>query len=838
MLLGITLRGRSLAAVLFTLLATLAPGTARAGIVTVEARVAASSDDAEQKGGSTSVSLTSSDLELVTESSAQTVGMRFVGLAIPRGVTITDAWLQFQVDEATIDPVALTLRAQAADSAPTFTTAANDVAGRATGSASVSWSPAPWPTVAAVGLDQRATGLAPLIQEVVNRPGWASGNALVLLVTGSGVRTAEAFDGTAAGAPLLHVAYDLPGSSLPPSLTLLGPADHAMFSLGQAVTFSATASDPEDGDVTASLGWTSSRDGLLGSGGSLVRSNLTAGFHTITATARDAGGQTASTSFAIQVVSGYHVLVGAGDISRCDTDHDAETAALLDGIFGTVITLGDNTYGNGSLSEFEGCYGPTWGRQKARTRPALGNQEFDTAGAAGYFGYFGAAAGPAPDGYYSFDVDAWHVVVLNAECANVAGGCARTSPQGQWLAADLAAHPNVCTLAILHRPRGTATLELWQVLYEAGADVVLAGHQHNYERFAPQTPAGGVDASRGIRQFIVGTGGAELSPLGAPSATSVIGNDTSYGVLKLTLYPSSYDWQYLPAAGSTFADVGSSSCVDTGHVNASPVVAITAPAEGAAFRVNTAVTLSATASDAEDGDLSTSIRWSSDRSGFLGTGATLVTSALPSGTHRITATATDAVGGVGTATRTISIYVPGLGTTQHRVASSADDAEERASDGRVNLTSNDLELTFDRRDQVVGLRFPAVSVPRGSTILDAYVQFQVDEVSTGATALAVQVEASDSAAPFLATTRNVSLRPRTPGSVSWSPPDWPTVGAAGTAQRTPNLASLLQPVIDRSGWTPGQALAVIVSGTGWRVAESFEGGAAKAPLLVIQYDAP
>jgi hypothetical protein len=822
---GITLRGRS-HAVAIALFATLSAPPARAAILSLDVRVATSSDDAEQKGGSTSVSLTSSDLELVTDGSAQTVGMRFAGLAIPRGVTITDAWLQFQVDEATIDPASLTLRAQAADNAPTFTTAANDVAGRAVGAASLSWSPAPWPAVAAVGPDQRVTGLAPLIQEVVNRPGWASGNALALLVTGSGVRTAEAFDGTAAGAPLLHVAYDLPGTSLPPSVTLLGPGDHAMFSLGQAIPFSATASDPEDGSVTASLTWTSSRDGALGSGGSLVRSNLSAGIHTITATAHDAGGQTASQTLSLQVVSGSHVLVGAGDIAECGTDHDADTAALLDAVYGTVVTLGDNAYSNGTPSEFTSCYGPTWGRHKARTRPALGNHEYNTPGAAGYFGYFGAAAGTAPDGYYSYDVDAWHVVVLNSECANVTGGCARTSPQGQWLAADLAAHPNVCTLAILHRPRGSDTLELWQLLYEAGADVVLAGHQHNYERYAPQKPDGSADPSFGIRQFVVGTGGTGLSPLDTPSATRVIGNDTSYGVLKLTLYPSSYDWQFLPAAGSTFTDSGTGACVDTGHVNAAPVVTLTAPAEGAAFRVNTAISFSATALDPEQGDLSASIRWSSDRNGFLGVGATLVTSALSSGTHRITATATDSIGGVGAATRTILVYVPGIGTTQHRVAGSADDAEERVSDGRVTLTSNDLELTFDKRDQVVGLRFPAASIPRGSTILDAYVQFQVDEVSTGATALTVQVEASDSAAPFGATTRNVSLRPRTPGSVAWSPPDWPTVGAAGTAQRTPNLASLLQPVIDRPGWAPGQALGVIVV------------GASKAPLLVIQYDAP
>jgi hypothetical protein len=820
------------------------PSSAPGATVVVEARVTASSDDAEQAVGSSKVSLTSSDLELVTDGSPQTVGMRFAGLAIPRGVVITDAWLQFQVDEATSEAASLTLRAQAADHAPTFTTASNDVAGRATGSASVAWTPPAWPTVGAAGLDQRAQGLAPLIQQVVSRPGWAYGNALVLLVTGSGVRTAEAFDGSSAGAPLLHVAFDSAGADFPPSVTLLTPSDHAMFGVGQPVGFSATANDGEGGDLTASLRWTSSRDGAIGSGGSFVTSNLSAGIHTITATARDASGQTATRSFAIQIESGYHVLVGAGDISECTNDHDAETAALLDQTFGTVVTLGDNVYPDGTLAEFQTCYDPTWGRHKARTRPALGNHDLDTPNGAGYFGYFGAAAGTAPNGWYSYDVGAWHVIVLNSECSHV--DCSRAGPEGQWLAADLAAHPNTCTLAIMHHPRfgssGTGDApelqDFWQLLYEAGADVVLSGHQHNYERFDPQSPTGQADPSRGIREFVVGTGGGGLGTPGLPHPNSVVQNGNTYGVLKLTLYSSSYDWQFLPVAGGSFTDGGSASCVDAGPVNGIPSVNITAPAEGASFPLNTAIAFSATASDPEEGDLTAGIRWTSDRSGLLGIGGTLVTSALPGGTHRITASSTDGAGGVGTDVVDVTITVPGATTTQHRVATGLDDAEERVSDGRMTLDSSDLELVFDKRDQLVGMRFASIPVPRGAAILDAYLQFQVDEVSTGAASLSVQAESSDDAAAFTSVARNVSLRPRTTAAVSWSPPDWPSVGAAGAAQRTPSLASVIQQVVDRPGWAPGNDLVLIVTGSGHRTAESFEGGAAKAPLLVIQYDAP
>src|SRR5262245_57839610 len=297
-----------LLALLFSL-----PMAARAAVVVVESRVATSSDDAEQEVGGTSVSLTSSDLELATDGSPQTVGMRFTGLGIPRGAQVTNAWLQFNVDEAsTLDAASLTIRAQASDNAPTFTTASNNLGGRAAGSASVAWAPAPWLTAGAAGTDQRATGLAPVIQQVVNRPGWSYGNALVLLVTGSGVRTAEAFDGSASRAPLLHVEIESTGADFPPKITLSLPADHAMFGVGQTVAFSATASDVESGDVSASLSWSSNRDGALGTGSSFSRSNLSTGVHTITATARDAIGKTATKSFEIEMASGCSVIIGAG----------------------------------------------------------------------------------------------------------------------------------------------------------------------------------------------------------------------------------------------------------------------------------------------------------------------------------------------------------------------------------------------------------------------------------------------------------------------------------------------------------------------------------------------
>ena len=265
------------------------------------------------------------------------------------------------------------------------------------------------------------------------------------------------------------------------------------------------------------------------------------------------------------------VLVGAGDIAPCDTfkmTGALATATLLDSIAGTVFAAGDLAYANGADSDFARCYEPTWGRHRARTTPAVGNHEYTIPKAAGYFNYFGPAAGAPTKGYYSYDLGAWHVVVLNSECSKV-GGCTSISPQGQWLNADLAAHPASCTLAIWHRPLYSSTSgaasssmkPLWKILYDAGAELAVNGHAHNYERFAPQDQNGNFDTDKGIREFIVGTGGASFQSFSTPVANSEVRNSDTFGVLKLTLHPTgSYDWEFVPQGGKTFTDSGSGNC--------------------------------------------------------------------------------------------------------------------------------------------------------------------------------------------------------------------------------------------------------------------------------------
>lgn len=263
------------------------------------------------------------------------------------------------------------------------------------------------------------------------------------------------------------------------------------------------------------------------------------------------------------------VLVGAGNIATCGTNNDEATASLLDAIPGTVVALGDNAFPDGTLADYNTCYEPTWGRHRARTYPVLGNHEYDAGNADGTFDYFGERAGPRGLGYYSFDLGAWHVIVLNDNAAFVP--FAAGSVQEQWLVSDLAANTKQCTLAIWHVPlfRSSNTAGfitsptrriLWERLYAAGADVVLNGDLHHYERFAPMRPDGTRDETTGMRQFAVGTGGESVSlPTVAIHPNSEV-RAAVFGVLKLTLEDGGYSWEFVPVAGETLTDAGRGSC--------------------------------------------------------------------------------------------------------------------------------------------------------------------------------------------------------------------------------------------------------------------------------------
>ena len=339
---------------------------------------------------------------------------------------------------------------------------------------------------------------------------------------------------------------------------------------GQSVQLAATATGKANKPIAAQFTWRSSAENVATVSSAGLVQALSAGVATITATTTSgvSGSSSITVSEPAPPPPAGVVLVGAGDIASCSSTGDEATATLLDGIAGTVFTLGDNVYTNGTASEFANCYNPSWGRHKARTKPSAGNHDYNTAGATGYYGYFGPAAGDPAKGYYSYDYGEWHVVVLNSNCAAV-GGCGAGSAQETWLRGDLAAHPAACTLAYWHHPRfnsgashgnNTAVQPLWQALYDANADLILNGHEHVYERFAPQTPTGAADPVRGIRQLTVGTGGVGHYSLGTLKPNSEVFNGDTFGVMKLTLGAGSYAWEFVPVAGGTFRDSGTTSC--------------------------------------------------------------------------------------------------------------------------------------------------------------------------------------------------------------------------------------------------------------------------------------
>jgi len=275
----------------------------------------------------------------------------------------------------------------------------------------------------------------------------------------------------------------------------------------------------------------------------------------------DGGGAPPETKFSV---------VAAGDIAQCygapaAQSGAARTAALIGSQDGLVLTMGDNAYEDGTPAEFANCFHPTWGAFKDRIRPAPGNHDYLTAGAAGYFGYFGAQAGPAGRGYYSFDYGGWHFISLDSEI-----DVSAQSAQYRWLQSDLAqSSSTLCTIVYWHRPAFNSGAKygsamdmrpFFDLLYAGGAEMVLSGHDHIYERFAPQRADGTADAARGVRQFIVATGGHELNEIGAPLANSEVRYNASWGVLRLTLGQGTYSWQFVRVGDGAVIDAGSGTC--------------------------------------------------------------------------------------------------------------------------------------------------------------------------------------------------------------------------------------------------------------------------------------
>ena len=383
-------------------------------------------------------------------------------------------------------------------------------------------------------------------------------------------------------------------AQVPPAVTLTSPAvgsrtsDQTPAVAGMA---GATARDARRVVVTLWSGRTAegppiasfaARRFRSGAWGGDVPNRLSAGLYTARAEQRSGGGlrgRSRPVTFEVstQTAPGGALLLGAGDIADCSSEGDEATARLLERFpNATVFTLGDNVYDQGRPDEFARCYEPSWGRVRTRTNPTPGDHDYADGAdprARGYFQYFrsvltrfGPSAADPTRGYYSFDVGAWHVVALNTACRLANSNCSRK--QLRWLRTDLASEDGGCTAVLMHAPRFSSGsvhggdrrwVPYWQVFHEGGVELVVSGDDHHYERFAPQDPLGAFDPE-GVRQFVVGTGGGSLYPFGAVQPNSEVRHNDTFGVLKLVLRRSGYEWEFIPAERAGFQDSGSSAC--------------------------------------------------------------------------------------------------------------------------------------------------------------------------------------------------------------------------------------------------------------------------------------
>ena len=532
---------------------------------------------------------------------------------------------------------------------------------------SIALSPLGNPANVALGVFGVASSVAAVtpgagFTEIAEAPSAESPPSDVQAEWATSLNTIDASWNNLRGAALgIEIRAGTPAEVVPVAAVTVDPAD-ATVARGSTVQLTATPRDANGAPLSGRVvTWTTSDETVARVNGTGLVTAVAEGSATITATSEGQSGSAAITVTPPPPDSAV-TFVGAGDIADCNNDGKEQTARLLDNIPGTVYTTGDNAYEDGTAAEFANCYEPSWGRHKARTRPTPGNHDYHTSGASGYFNYYGDNAGPAGRGYYSYNLGAWHIIALNSNVS-----MSSTSAQMTWLKADLAANPARCTLAYWHHPRFSsgqhgnysATQPLYQALYDAGAEVILVGHDHHYERFAPQTATGVADPTRGIRQFVIGTGGRELYTIGTPEPNSEVRKGETWGVLQLTLRNEGYDWKFVPVAGQTFTDEGSGTCHDPAEP--APNQPPTARA-GGPYRSEAVVAFDGRASTDPDGNTPLTYAWDFG-DGTTGSGATPSHGYTADGVYNVTLVVTDARGAASppaTTTATIANAAPAV----------------------------------------------------------------------------------------------------------------------------------------------------------------------------------
>ena len=629
----------------------------------IEKAISAGPDDAEERSNG-QIYQRSTDLELVQDGDTQVVGLRFTSISIPQGAQVVNAYVQFQADETSSEATALSLTAQAADNAVGFSYNYKDISRRPRTSAVVSWSPGAWSAVGERGAAQRSPNLSALIQEVVNRPGWRSGNAMTLIMSGSGKRVAESYEGNVAAAPTLHLEFQGGNepTNRPPSLPNL---PDRINDEGDSISLNFNATDP-DGD---SLSYSAS--------------GLPAGL------SLDSQSGVISGSLANDSVGEYSVAVTVAD------PDGASVSASFTWVVRSAVTGGTALYFTAGI-----------------VAPEDDAEEYTGSGS------------------------------MRLSSTDLELGI-ESSPQ---------------LVGIRYR----------DVIIPQGAVITSARLTFTVDEDSP--------------------GAASLSIKGEASDNAAVYDSAPGNISSRGVTGSSVAWNNLPDWS-----------VDQTHI--SP-------------------------------DLTTIVQEIINRPGWQ-SGNALAFVITGSGTK----TAESYNGERGSAPQLSIQYISDTApsSVNVRISSGEDDAEER-SDGTLYRNSSDLELTTDQTQQTVGLRFNNLAIPQGATVTNAHLQFKVDEASSDATTLTIQAQASDNAVPFEYLTHNLSSRVRTSAQTSWAPPAWSVIGAQDSDQQSPDIAALIQEVVNRPGWRSGNSIVILVTGTGKRVAESFNGDPAGAPLLHVDFE--
>jgi hypothetical protein len=632
-------------------------------------RIASGPDDVEESATG-SVYTNSSDLELVFDGGNQTVGLRFTGVAVARGASIARAWVQFNSDEVQSEVTTLNVQGEASDNAAAFATTNGSVSARPRTVASAVWSPPAWTATGQAGVDQRTPDLAPVIQEVVNRPGWNPGNALAILITGTGHRTADAYEGGAAVAPLLHV--EVAGAATNTAPTVNAGSDQTIQLPAQA-TLDATVGDdglPSPPSITTI--W------------SVVSGPGPVTFANPGAVDTQAGFTTAGT-YVLRLAASDGELIAADQVQVTMTPPPANTAPVVSAGPDLTIAIANPASLDGTVTD-DGLPMPStitvgWSR----------------------------VSGPGT------------VTFVNANAVDTQASFSAT---------------------------GTYVLAL------SASDGLLSGSDQVQVTVQANNTAPTVSAGPDLEVFL-------------PAQAALNGTVTDDGLPTPPALTTA--WSVVSGPGTvTFANANA---VDTqaGFSTAGTYVLMLTASDGALSRTDQAV---------------------------------------------------------------VTVYP--AGTILKRVAVGTDDAEE-AANGGVNRSNSDLELVYSGSNQVVGMRFTALAIPQGATIQSAALQFRADETQSEATSLLIQGQAAGNTVTFTNTSLNVSSRPRTAASVTWTPAAWAVIGEAGPNQRTPDLSAIIQEIVNRPDWVSGNSIVLIISGTGHRTAESYEGMAAGAPRLEIQF---